>query len=238
MPVTTDVEATLRELLAIRSPATYDRATTLALESYGPELVGWLCASLPESDAHDAFGALAEELWKSLPGFDGRCSVRTWCYMLARAARFRIHASAARRHEQLVSQIPSVAHAVTHVWNTTRRVAAQQQDVYAQIRGELDDEDQVLLVLRVDKDLPWQDIALVLLGPTAAADEVGRKAATLRKQFEIATQLFASHRTGCSTPPCRWSSWIASASSCAPSRTTTKPLKASSSTRCRAAARS
>src|SRR5262249_22813560 len=97
MPVTAEIEATLRELLAMRSPASYERATTLALESYGPELVGWLCASMPESDAHDAFGMLAEELWKSLPDFDGRCSVRTWCYMLARAARFRTFSSAARR---------------------------------------------------------------------------------------------------------------------------------------------
>jgi RNA polymerase sigma-70 factor, ECF subfamily len=182
--VTAAIETTLQGLLASDSPASLAEATRIALESYGPELVGWLCATLTETDAHEAFSIVGEELWKSLPNFDGRCSVRTWCYMLARSARARILAPAARRREQLVSQIPSVAHAVTRVWNTTQRAAAQQHDVYGQIRRELDDEDQVLLVLRVDKDLSWRDIAIVLLGANANGEELERKAAALRKQFE------------------------------------------------------
>ena len=178
-----DLEKTLFEHLSVATPD-YARVTTLTLESYGPELVGWLCASMPESDAHDAFAILAEELWKSLPKFDRRCSVRTWCYMLARAARSRVIASPVHQREQLVSTIPSVVHAVTHVLSTTRRLQARQENVYAQIRNELEDEDQALLVLRVDKELPWLDIALVLLGPDADGDQLAQKAAALRKQFE------------------------------------------------------
>lgn len=162
-----------------------DRATEDAIRAYGPELIGWLRAILPtEGDAHDAYSRMSEELWKSLPRFDGRCSVRTWCYMLARHAASRVHAQPRRQHEVLVSQIPSLVHAVTHVWNTTHRNAAQVQDVYAEIRGSLDEEDQVLLVLRVDRNLPWRDIALVLLGADADADAVTKRAAALRKQFE------------------------------------------------------
>lgn len=186
--MTANPEVELRVLLDRATPEAIASATTLALTSYGPELVGWLCATLGETDAHDAFSILAEELWKSLPRFDGRCSARTWCYMLARAAVVRVLSPAMRRREQLVSHIPSVAQAAAHVWTTTAQRQQRQQSIYAQIRSELDDDDQLLLVLRVDRDLAWSDIALVMLGETASADEVARKAATLRKQFERVKQ--------------------------------------------------
>jgi RNA polymerase sigma-70 factor (ECF subfamily) len=176
-----DVDARVRTLI---DNGEIDAATTLALDTFGAELVGWLCSMLGEADAHDAFSILGEELWKSLRVFDSRCSVRTWCYMLARAATSRIRSRPARQRELLVSEIPSVAHAVTQVWSTTVRGAAREADVYARIRAELSEEDQTLLVLRVDKDLPWRDIAVVLCGAAASDEEVTRKAATLRKQFE------------------------------------------------------
>ena len=69
-------------------------------------------------------------------------------------------------------------------WNTSRANAQHLKDVYADIRSSLDEEDQTLLVLRVDRELAWRDIAIVLLGEEAPADDVTRKAASLRKQFE------------------------------------------------------
>jgi RNA polymerase sigma-70 factor (ECF subfamily) len=175
-------DVALRELVVAGH---IDRATELAIRAYGPELVGWLCSMVPsEADAYDAFSWLCEELWRSLRGFDGRCSVRTWCYMLARHAASRVRATPRHQREILVSEIPSVVQAVQEIWSTTLVGARRAEDVYAQLRRELDDEDQALLVLRVDRGLPWQDIALVLLGQDADADAVKRKAATLRKQFE------------------------------------------------------
>lgn len=162
-----------------------DRATDVTVRMYGPELVGWLTSMLPsEADAQDAFAWMSEELWRSLKRYDRRCSMRTWCYMLARHAAVRSRRQPRREHEQLVSHVPSLVHAVTHVWNTTRANAARAQDVYAEIREALDEDDQTLLVLRVDRNLAWRDIALVMLGEDAAGDDVTKKAATLRKQFE------------------------------------------------------
>jgi RNA polymerase sigma-70 factor (ECF subfamily) len=160
------------------------RATELALRAYGPELIGWLVSILPEPDAYDAFSLCSEELWRSLQRFDGRCSVRTWCYMLARQAAGRVRAQPQRAREELVSSVPSITQAVTELWNTTQVKAQREQDVYARIRAQLAEEDQLLLVLRVDRDLPWRDIAIVVLGADAGDDELARKAAALRKQFE------------------------------------------------------
>jgi RNA polymerase sigma-70 factor (ECF subfamily) len=175
-------DAELREIVAAGD---IDRATDLAIRTYGPELIGWLSSIFPsEADAYDAFSTMSEDLWRSLPRFDGRCSVRTWCYMLARHAAFHVRARPRNVHETLRSHIPSLLGAVTHVWNTARGTEQEVQNVYAEIRRQLPDEDQTLLVLRVDRNLAWRDVAIVLLGETANADEVTRKAATLRKQFE------------------------------------------------------
>jgi RNA polymerase sigma-70 factor (ECF subfamily) len=162
-----------------------DRATDEALRAYGPELIGWLCSIFAEeADAHDAFSRMSEELWKSLRRYDGRCSVRTWCYMLARHAASRVRARPSTQREVLVSSIPSVVHVVTQLWSSTVRRELRTANVYSEIRRKLDEDDQLLLVLRVDKDLPWRDIAQVMLGEDAGAEDITRKAAALRKQFE------------------------------------------------------
>lgn len=181
-PAPDDVD---RELRALIANGDIDRATELAIRTYGPELVGWLSSILPsEADAHDAFSRASEELWRSLQRFDGRCSLRTWCYMLARHAAAHVRSRPPKQREVLVSHVPSVLGAITHVWNTTKQGQARAADVYAQIRAELEEEDQTLLVLRVDKNLSWKEIAQVLLGEAADTEAVDRKAATLRKQFE------------------------------------------------------
>src|ERR1044071_7011848 len=163
-------DAELRELIA---RGEHERAIEEALRSYGPELVGWLCSILPTTaDAHDAFSRMSEELWKSLRRFDGRCAVRTWCYMLARHAAARIRGRNGKRRVLLVSQIPSLQQAVTRIWNTSSQEAKRTRDVYAKIRTELTEEDQTLLALRVDRNLAWRDIAQVLLGEKAGAAEI------------------------------------------------------------------
>jgi RNA polymerase sigma-70 factor (ECF subfamily) len=73
---------------------------------------------------------------------------------------------------------------MTHVWSASLGDAVRTRDVYAEIRQALDADDQILLALRVDRDLSWREIAHVLVGEDAAEDEVVRKAAALRKQFE------------------------------------------------------
>jgi len=173
------------ELRALISRGEHERATEEALREYGAELIGWLCTLLPTTaDAQDAFSRMSEDLWKSLQRFDGRCAVRTWCYMLARHAAARVRGRAGKRREVLVSQIPSLQHAVTRIWSTSQREAKRARDVYAEIRTELGDDDQTLLMLRVDRNLAWRDIAQVILGEDATPSDLTRKAATLRKQFE------------------------------------------------------
>jgi RNA polymerase sigma-70 factor, ECF subfamily len=174
-------------LLAGEDPA---RTVERVLRDHGSEIFGWMLASLPsEAAAADAFSLFSEDLWKSLGRYDARCSLRTWCYMLARHAVSRV-ARAAR----LAAPLGGEAVPLSQV--RVSRIAAEQRertlehlrtDVKAKVRSlreHLDADDQTLLVLRVDKDLPWRDISLVFLGPDATEAELTRHAALMRKRFE------------------------------------------------------
>ena len=61
-----------------------DEAATETLQGVGPEILGYLGAMMSsESDADEVFGAVGERVWKGLPGFEWRCSLRSWVYLSA-----------------------------------------------------------------------------------------------------------------------------------------------------------
>ena len=62
------------------------------------------------------------------------------------------------------------------------------RDRFAEIRASLPPEDRALLLLRIDRKLAWNDLALVMQDGEAApltGDELKRAAARLRKRFQI-----------------------------------------------------
>jgi len=165
------------------------RIVERVLRDHGTEIFGWMLASLSETDAADAFSLFSEDLWKSLGRYDARCSMRTWCYMLARHAVSRV-ARAARLAAPAGGEVVPLSQVRVSRIAAERRertVEHLRTDVKARVRSlraHLDADDQTLLVLRVDKDLAWRDISLVFLGPDATEAELTRHAALMRKRFE------------------------------------------------------
>lgn len=158
-------------------------ATDRAIRGWGPEIYGWLAGVLGDpSDASDAFALFAEQLWKSLGRYDGRCSTRTWCYMLARHAAGRARDARRRGAAVPLSDAPDVAAAVRTVTAVHQQTAVK--DELRSLRASLPEEDQMLLVLRVDRDLGWREVAQIMAGEDASLDELDRQAAALRKRFE------------------------------------------------------
>lgn len=172
------------------------RAVTLLLEIYAGELLSFLIARLGDRvRGEEAFSLLAEDLWVGVPKFEFRSSVRTWAYMVARHAAARYARAPQRRKDRNLTLSGNVhlSELVEHV--RTRTEAYRQTDVKNQIRAlreKLDPDDQMLLILRVDRQMEWRDLALVMnedADPTGASpdDEVlDRDAARLRKRFERA----------------------------------------------------
>ena len=170
----------------------WERAATLAVRGYGPELLGFLVATLgSETDAADIFGETTEALWRGLPGFAWESTLRTWAYGVARNI-VRTRRRDARRRDRRTraageSTIEAVAQAVRT--ETLAFLRTGNRTRLQQLRGALAEEDRMLLVLRVDRGLAWNELARVLRegqgdGPMSEAD-VAREAARLRKRFQI-----------------------------------------------------
>ena len=167
-------------------------AATEAIRLLGPELFGYLVAVHRDADeADDAFAALSERLWRGLPRFSWDCSLRTWAYRVARSAsvdQMRARGAVARRAVPL-SGAPELAAMVAQVRSETslfRRTGAR--DAVAEMRRSLPEEDQTVLILRLDRKLGWTDIARVFADGNTDAETLRRESARLRKRFQLARE--------------------------------------------------
>jgi RNA polymerase sigma-70 factor (ECF subfamily) len=163
------------------------QATTLALRELGPEVLGFLSGVLGDDDADEVFSALSVRLWRSLEGFEGRCSLRTWMYVLARReiGRFR---KGARKHADgrvPISELQEVLEAVRT--RTRSTLAADRRRALTRLRDELPIDDRTLLILRVDRKLAWDDIALAFAETPEvfSGKDKKRESARLRKRFQL-----------------------------------------------------
>jgi RNA polymerase sigma-70 factor, ECF subfamily len=175
-------EAELDALLRARD---LDAVATRAFTVYGPELHGFLIHLMGgESDAAEVFSQVAEDFWRGLPTFGARCSLRTWMYLLARHAASRFRRSPWRRATGGSSRMDGLvagARSRTQPWQRT-----DVKDKWRALRESLDADDRTLLVLRVDRDLDWNDIARVMLSRDDVDEaELGRESARLRKRFHL-----------------------------------------------------
>ena len=162
-------------------------AATVAIEGYGPELLGFVMAVLrDEGAAGDVFSQVCEDIWSGLQGFRWQSSFRTWAYTIARHAAQRYLRSPHRRRNQPLGDddISKLADKVRS--STLNYLRTEVKEKVQQIRDSLDPDDQTLLILRVDRNLAWNEVAEIMLGedePHTAA-EIARKSAALRKRFE------------------------------------------------------
>jgi RNA polymerase sigma-70 factor (ECF subfamily) len=166
------------ELAAHLARGEVDRAATLAIEGYGPAILGYLCSMLDEDDAQDAFSLFAENLWRGLPAFRWECSVRAWAFRLAWFAVARVMRDPYRRNGQ---RLPTTAASrlAASVAASTALAREARSDRFRKLREALEPEDRTLLVLRLDRELPWDEVAQVL-----STDSAPVTAAALRKRFE------------------------------------------------------
>lgn len=163
-------------------------ATALALEAYGPEILGYLLAVLrDEQRAEEVYSDFAEDVVRGMAGFRHESSVRTWMYTIARHACARHLAKEKRRKTVALSSAPEAMELVAHARTPTpphARTAVKEG--IERLRRSLRPDDQTLLILRVDRSMAWLDIARVLAGPDAALgdEELRGRSAKLRKRFE------------------------------------------------------
>ena len=165
-----------------------ERAATLTIEHYGPELMGFLLHHLDGRDsAHEVFGELCEVFWETLPRFEWRCSMRSWTYKLAR----RIAMGHRKRERRRGNMLPlsQLSIAVEQLRSATANyLRTDVKDRFRSIREQLAPEDRTLLALRLDRGLSWQELAEILSndGDEPLADaQLKTEAARLRKRYQL-----------------------------------------------------
>lgn len=162
-----------------------DGAVTLVLRTFGPEVLGFMLALTREHAAtHDAFSEFSIDVWRGLPGFAWRAALRTWLYVLARRAVARVKRGGPRAPHVPLSQTSEISRIALEIRDASLARLEAMHDAVANLRAQLDEEEQVILVLRVDRDMGWREIALVLAPDDGGDADVDRIAATLRKRFE------------------------------------------------------
>ncbi|MCC7069936.1 MAG: sigma-70 family RNA polymerase sigma factor [Deltaproteobacteria bacterium] len=158
------------------------------VQGLGPEIYGFLCATLRDDDAAgDVFGMWSEDVLRGLATFRGDASLRTWSYALARHAAARWRRDPLRRRgvraddASAVGQLVHELRSRTSVWRRT-----EVKDRVRALRDALEVEEQELLILRVDRAMEWDEVARALLdeGEEASEAAVKKKSAAARKRFE------------------------------------------------------
>ena len=168
-------------------------ATEAALKAYGPEILSLLRAMHRSSaDGDDAFSLFAERLFLTMDRFKWECSMRTWAYVLARRASADIRRSEKARRAAPISDASISALVVRLRTATASWLADEKKEAFAKLRDELPEEDRELLVLRVDREMEWNDLARVFLDDEPSEVALKREAARLRKRFQLVKERLRS----------------------------------------------
>jgi RNA polymerase sigma-70 factor (ECF subfamily) len=175
-------EALEREVAGHLKAGDLSAAATGALQRLGPQILGYLGATLRDDDAaYEVFSSFCEELWKSIGTFRGDSSFKTWAYKIVMHSVGRYRRDGFRRRaEQLGSnQASALAAQIRSTTPPYRRT--EVKDRFARLRESLEPDERTLLFLRVDQGLSWTDVAAVV-----AEEGEPVEVAALRKRFERA----------------------------------------------------
>lgn len=166
-------------------------AITLVFQTLGAEVFGFLIRAMKdESDADEVFALLRERVWHSIAKFRWQCTLRTWIYRIARneSSRFASGTQRRNRGRASFSELDNVVAAIRSGTQSIR--FSEKLDKLKALRDELPIEDRTLLILNVDRDLGFKEIARIFLGETdePTPEELKREAARLRKRFQLLKQ--------------------------------------------------
>lgn len=172
-----DVEERVASALA---EGDHRAAATEVIRGYGPRILGYLNVVLRDDlDAADAFSLFAEQIWRGMPDFQRRSTVRTWAFRSAWSAAMKVRSDAWRRLGRRL-ETGEASRLAEDVRTRTGLRFERQRAELEELRGQLSEEDQTLLVLRLDQQLTWEEVSEVL--SPAGGEPIPLP--TLRKRYE------------------------------------------------------
>lgn len=156
------------------------RAVEVALRGYGPQILSYLQTVLRSNDdGAEAFSLFCENVWTGIDRFARRSTWKAWAYKVAWHSALRIKQDPERRRRAPLRSQEAAALAAEVRSVTAPYLLTRNKDQLAALRESLEPDEQTLLILRIDRELSWPEIADVL-----AADGEEVSETTLRKRFE------------------------------------------------------
>lgn len=170
-PLKQAVELDLGNLIA---QAAFDAAATLAIRSYGPEILGYLVNVMNDAGAaNEVYSQFIEDLWRGITKFRPLAMFRTWAYCLARNALSRYYREPFRRRtRRLLTEEQDRL-----MRETSGEISAEKVDpeeTLAYVRHQLTPDERELITLHLDRGMNWLEIGEV----------VGLSHAAARKRFQ------------------------------------------------------
>ncbi len=170
----------------------YEAATTLFIEQYGGEIFSFLVSRLRRDvdGAAEVFSLFSEHLWSGLPGFQWRTSMRSWAYAIARNAAHHYCCAENRRRDRNTtfdSQSGRFARVTERLRSATKKyLRTEVKDRMRELRLMLPDDDQTLLFLRIDRQMSWHELAMIMSGVGEELEEpdIVQWSSRLRKRFQ------------------------------------------------------
>ncbi len=177
----------------LREAGDLHAAASLILSTLGPDVLRIVYARFQDPDhTAEVFARFSEALWRALPSFAFRCSVRAFTFTLAKhtGSRYLARELKPARCALPLSQAGPLAQQVEALrTRTLTYLRTESRDRVARLRASLSDEDQLLLTLRIDRQLEFREVAVVMLeDPDACDAEITRAAARLRKRLQLIKQ--------------------------------------------------
>ena len=187
MPLKPELETRIESKLAAGDE---QGALTEAIEGYGPEILGFLCAMTDDPDAAgEIFLMFSEDMVRGLQTYRAESPFRSWAYAVARGAMrafFKKPHNQARRRAAM-SEVSAISLIAVRVrTDTLPYLRTQVKDAFRSLRDHLEPDDRAMLVLRVDRKMSWREVAQANLpiDPPPSRADIDRKASQLRKRFE------------------------------------------------------
>jgi RNA polymerase sigma-70 factor, ECF subfamily len=175
------------EVAALCQRQDFAAAATAAIEGYGPELYSFLITLVgDEQDSSDVFSTVCERMWQGLPGFEWRASLRTWAYQLTRHEIVNFQRKHIRRRQRQVNDSAVLSQLEQKVRTATLSyLRSTVKNRIAELRASLPLDDQTLLILRIDRQMEWNDIVTVFHdGHAPDKETLKRESARLRKSYQ------------------------------------------------------
>jgi len=182
----TELELRLRALLDQGALAA---AATAIVRDYGPGILGYIAAILRDDDAaREAFSEFGEQLWRALPRFARRSTVKTWAYAIAYGCTLRYRRGRARRRTRPLrsseySKLAASIHSASAAFSRT--AADRKLDV---LRQALAEDEQTLLILRLDRRMSWDEIGVVLGTRRAAVPALRKRFQRLKERLRVVAE--------------------------------------------------